>query len=157
MDEPLTLRPAGPDDRPFLFQVYAGARQQELERVDWSAAQKEAFLRQQFDAQDAFYRQNYPGADFQVILQAGQPAGRLYVHRRADEIRVMDIALLPGRRSRGLGARLLNAILDEGRRDGLPVTIHVERFNPALRLYERLGFRPVAGNDVYLLMEWSPS
>ena len=157
MDETLTLRPAIEDDRPFLYRVYASTRQGELERVGWSEIQKDAFLRQQFDAQDAFYRQNYPGAEFQVILHDGLPGGRLYVHRRASEIRVMDIALLPEHRGRGLGSRLMHAILDEGRRAGLPVTIHVERFNPAQRLYARLGFRPVAGNDVYLLMEWSPS
>ena len=91
------------------------------------------------------------------ILVAGELAGRLYVHRREREIRIMDIALLPEFRGRGIGTKLLNEILMEGERTGRPVTIHVESFNPARRLYERLGFTRVASNGVYLLLEWKPS
>lgn len=124
--------------------------------VNWSAEQKEAFLRSQFAAQDQFYRENYPGAVFQIILLDESQAGRLYMHRRADEIRIMDITLLPEFRGRGIGTQLLRQVLDEGRAENLPVTIHVERFNPALRWYERLGFRLAEDKGVYYFLKWSP-
>ena len=110
----------------------------------------------QFDAQRKFYESEYPGAEFQIILVAGEPAGRLYIHRRDQEIRIMDIALLPEFRGRGIGTMLLNEILAEGERAARPVTIHVESFNPAQRLYQRLGFVQVANNGVYHLLEWRP-
>ncbi len=40
-------------------------------------------------------------------------------------------------------------------RTGVPVRLHVETFNRALRLYERLGFRPIAESSIYLEMEWN--
>jgi len=154
--EPLELRPVTGADAEFLFQVYASTRAEELARVNWDAAQREHFLRGQFAAQSQHYTTQYPGAEFQVILAEGQTAGRLYVHRRTEEIRVMDIALLPTFRQRGLGTALLKELLAEGARTNRPVTIHVEIFNPARHWYERLGFQPVAENGVYLLMEWRP-
>ena len=156
MDETLALRPAAPDDEAFLFRVYASTRTEELAPVPWSAAQKEAFLMWQAATQHRYYVENYPGAEFQVILLGGQPIGRLYLHRRADEIRIMDIALLPEYRNRGYGTALFNQVMAEGQRTARRVTIHVEQFSPALRLYQRLGFAQVAEHGVYLLMEWRP-
>jgi len=143
-------------DEAFLFSVYASTRTDEMARVDWNAEQQEAFLRMQFRAQSQFYVENYPGAEFQVITLNDQPIGRLYVHRRADEIRIMDIALLPEFRGQGIGSTLLQNILERGKNLNLPVTIHVEQFNPAIRLYQRMGFQPKEDKGVYLLMEWSP-
>lgn len=151
-----TLRPIRDEDAALLFAIYASTRAEELAQVDWNEAQKENFLRMQFDAQRTFYEGEYPGAEFQVILVDGQPAGRLYVHRREREIRIMDIALLPGFRGGGVGTALLNDILAEGERTARPVTIHVESFNPAQRLYARLGFVKIASNGVYYLLEWKP-
>jgi ribosomal protein S18 acetylase RimI-like enzyme len=96
-------------------------------------------------------------AAFDVILVGGQPAGRLYLHRRDDEIRIMDIALLPEYCDRGIGTTLLHGLLSEAAAAGKPLRIHVERFNPALRLYERLGFRQIDDRGVYLFMEWRQS
>jgi len=145
-----------PADLSFLYRVYASTRAEELAMVDWDAAQKEAFLLQQFNAQHAWYTQNYPGALFHLVHLDEEPIGRLYLHSREKEIRVMDIALLPEYRGRGIGTALLADVLAEGRRGGKTVSIHVEIYNPALRLYSRLGFRPVADRGVYWLMEWSP-
>ena len=144
-------------DEAFLLSVYASTRTEEMALVDWETAQKETFLRMQFTSQDRYYRENYPGAEFQVILLDGQSVGRLCIHRRNDEIRIMDITLLPEFRKRGIGSALLNQIINEGEAAHLPVTIHVERFNPALRLYERLGFRLAEDKGVYYFMKWSPT
>jgi ribosomal protein S18 acetylase RimI-like enzyme len=145
----LTLRPAGPGDGEFLYRVYASTRSEELEPVPWDEAHKEAFLRAQFGAQDRWYREHYTRASFQVVLVDGEPAGRLYLYRSDDETRIVDIALLPAYRGKGIGSALLQDVLADGRR----VTAHVERVNPALRLYERLGFSLAEDKGVYLFLE----
>lgn len=152
----IACRPIYPDDESFLRQVYASTRLEELAPLGWSAVQQDMFLRQQFDAQHYHYQAHYDDASFQLILCDGNPAGRLYVARWPDEIRVIDIALLPEYRHRGIGGRLLRDLLNEAARDGKRVTIHVEKFNPALRLYQRLNFVPIADHGVYWFMQWSP-
>jgi ribosomal protein S18 acetylase RimI-like enzyme len=151
----VTLRPETADDRSFVYRIYAGTREEELAQVPWTPAQKDAFLQMQFDAQHRHYTERYTEATFRIILADGAPAGRLYVARWPDEIRIMDIGLLPEYRGRGIGSFLLGGLLDEARTAQKRVSIHVERFNPALRLYQRLGFREVADRGVYLLLEWS--
>jgi ribosomal protein S18 acetylase RimI-like enzyme len=140
----------------FLFGVYAGTREEELAVLDWDDQRKEDFLRFQFNAQHKYYQENYPGALFQVILKDGAPVGRLYLHRRADEIRIMDIAVLREHRRLGIGTHLLGEVLAEGRQTGKRVSIHVERNNPALELYNRLGFKMSADRGVYWFLEWKP-
>jgi GNAT superfamily N-acetyltransferase len=152
----ITLRPACADDEPFLFDVYASTRLEELAPLGWSAEQQAAFLTQQFNAQHQYYQANYTDADFQVILLDDQPVGRLYIARWPEEIRLIDIALLPEYRNAGVGSRLLADLLAEATAEGKPVRIHVEKFNPALRFYERLGFSRIDDRGVYWFMEWSP-
>ena len=152
----VALRPVRPRDDELLRRIYASVRADELAAVPWSPAEKEAFLRHQFDAQDAHYREHYAGASFDVIEVDGEPVGRLYVARWDDEIRIMDVAILPEHRGRGLGTRLLRDLLAEGASSRKRVSIHVEMNNPALRLYERLGFAPVAETGVYLRLEAKP-
>ncbi len=156
MNQMLALRPIADGDRDLLYRIYASTREDELAQVDWNATQKAAFLWMQFTAQHQYYQEHYAGAAFQVILADGQPAGRLYVARWPEEIRIVDIALLPAYRNAGIGTALLKDLLAEGAQTRKRVSIHVERFNPALRLYERLGFTQIADKGVYLLLEWSP-
>jgi len=155
-DAGVALRSVREADLPFLQTVYASTREDELAAVDWGDEQKQAFVAMQFDAQHRHYAEHYPGAEYLIIEQHGRPVGRLYVDRRPYEIRLMDIALLPEHRGRGLGSRLIAMLLDEARAAGHVVRIHVEQFNPALRLYERLGFRRIEERGVYWLMEWIP-
>ena len=110
----------------------------------------------QFDAQHRYYQEQFPTADFQIIERCGESIGRVYTHRRDDEIRLIDIALLPDHRGGGLGHSLLEALQDEGAESGLPLRIHVEKNNPAYRLYLRLGFRTIKDKGVYDLLEWQP-
>jgi ribosomal protein S18 acetylase RimI-like enzyme/SAM-dependent methyltransferase len=151
----LRLRPETPDDEAFSFHVFAGTRAEELTLTNWSDNQKEQFLRMQSNAQQRHYHATYPTASFDIILCDNVPAGRLYVNRGAETIGVIDIALLPEFRGRGIGTTLLREVLAEAT-PTRPVFIHVEKFNPARRLYDRLGFRPIGDDDVYVKMEWRP-
>lgn len=150
-----TLRPIEERDLPFLERLYASTRAEELAPVPWSAEQKEAFLHHQFDAQHRHYQQHFRDARFDVIERGGRPLGRLYVERQGREIRVIDIAVVPEERGHGLGTALLEGLLEEARLTGKTVTIHVEHMNRARRLYDRLGFRQIADEGVYLFLEWS--
>lgn len=152
----MEFRPATPEDRDFLLHLYGTTREEELAAVAWPPEEKAAFLRMQFEAQDHHYRTHYPGAEFQIMLHQGRPAGRLYVWRGEAEIRVMDIALLPELRSLGLGRAVMEELLREGARTGRAVRVHVEKFNPALRFYDRLGFRVAEDRGVYWFLEWLP-
>ena len=149
----MKLRPVVDTDRAFLVELYASTREDELAQVEWPDGAREAFVEQQFSAQDAHYRTNYPGATLDVIEVDGTPAGRLYVHRGPSDIRIMDIALAPGFRGRGIGTRLLRSLMDEAAANGRKLSIHVEQNNPGRSLYDRLGFRPAGEHGVYVLME----
>lgn len=147
------LRPIADTDREFLFRCYASTRALEMSIVDWSEVQKEQFLRMQFDAQTEHYARHYSGARFQIILVDEQLAGRLYVDCWPTEIRIVDITLLPQFRGQGIGSALLQDLIDESTVSGRPLSIHVEKFNPAQHLYQRLGFQPVGEVGVYDLMQ----
>ena len=153
----VTLRPVQAGDEPFLLRVYAGTRAEELAPVPWTAEQKAAFMAQQFAAQTVHYEQHYAGMNADVIMIDDVPAGRLLVDRRDDAILIVDISLVPEHRGRGAGSVLVREVLAEATAAAKRVVIHVERFNRALRLYERLGFRVVGEHGVYLRMEWEPA
>lgn len=155
-DAPVEFRPIAPGDMPFLMQLYGSTRADELALVDWADTQKQAFIAMQFEAQHAYYQQHYTQAYFELVLLQGDPIGRLYLNPSATDIRIVDIALLPEFRGRGLGTALLRSVLALGQRTGAAVSIHVEQFNPALRLYKRLGFGQVGEVGVYFLMRWTP-
>jgi GNAT superfamily N-acetyltransferase len=152
--EPVTLRSVCADDEAFLLQVYASTRLDELAHAAWDESQREAFLRLQFAAQQQHYQTHFPEGDHQLILLGDRPIGRLYVARNTDEVRILDIALLPEHRSSGVGSSIIKEILAEAAKAEKPVRIYVESFNPSLRLFERLGFSPVQDIGTHLLMEW---
>ncbi|MEK6302344.1 MAG: GNAT family N-acetyltransferase [Acidobacteriota bacterium] len=152
--KPVTLRSVCADDDAFLLEVYASTRLDELAATPWDESQREAFLRLQFAAQQQHYQSHYPEADHQLILLDGRKIGRVYVARRTDEVRILDIALLPEHRNSGIGTSMINAIQSEASKMGTPVRIYVESFNPSLRLFERLGFASVQDIGTHLLMEW---
>jgi ribosomal protein S18 acetylase RimI-like enzyme len=154
----IALRPVQSADEPFLYDVYASTRAEELALVDWSDEQKAAFVHQQFEAQARHYREHYRHATLAVILVDGEPAGRLYLDRGPSEIRVVDIAILPRFQGKGVGSTLLGEVQAEAAASGRTVTLHVERVNRAQQLYARLGFvRAEDAGPVYLLLRWTPT
>ena len=153
----MTLRPAADSDRPFMFRVYASVREPELAASGLPREQWDPFVEQQFAAQSRHY-ETYEDTSFEVVLVDGEPAGRLIVARWPEEVRVVDIALLPEYRGRGIGGGLMREVIEEAEERGVKTSIHVERFNPAQHLYTRLGFRLTAETGgVYLLLERPPA
>lgn len=148
----ITLRPITDDDQEFLYQLYASIRAAEKELVGWTNEQWDEFLRMQFYLQHTQYQQNYRHPSLDIIMEAGVPVGRFYVDRRADEYRLIDIAVLPEFRRRGIAGLLLKSLLREAEANGLPVSLHVERNNPILGYYQEVGFRIEEDKGIYLFM-----
>ena len=150
------LRPERDDDAPFLLALYSSTRADELAQTPWSQEQKAAFLAMQFAAQRQHYRTHTPDGVWLVLERAGEPIGRLYLEDRGERLHVVDISLAPAWRGRGLGGQLLERLIETAGRAGRSVGIFVEKFNPALRLYRRLGFVEIGDTGVYLEMEREP-
>jgi len=154
-DVGLTFRRIEDADLAFLARVYASTRMEELAGTPLTEEQKAAFLAEQFRLQHAHYQKYYPEADWLVTGLAGEDIGRLYIERWPSQHRIIDIAFLPERRGRGLGEALLRDLMDEAAAAGKDVSIHVEKLNPAMRLYRRLGFAIEEDKGVYDLMRWT--
>lgn len=151
------LREERGDDETFVAALYAETRRAELAPVPWSETQKSDFLRSQFALQRDYYRQHYDGAEFLVIVEAEAPIGRIYLRQGRDEIRLMEIALIQQRQCCGIGSRLIRALCQLAIDDDCELTLHVERDNPAVRLYERLGFSLREERGVNLFLGRAPT
>lgn len=153
----VSLRPVSDGDEEFLLSVYASTREQELSQVIWGEGQKEAFLRHQFGAQRSEYNARYPDAEYDVILLDGRPAGRLWIGRDEEQIRMLDIALLPEAQGQGVGTALVRRLAGEARATGKKLRHMVFVMNEgARRFYERQGFEVFEEVGAYLHMEWRP-
>ncbi len=152
----VTLSPVSAADGPFLYRTFASTRAAEMELTGWNEEQKESFLRMQYEAQKASYLLQLPDAEYWLVRRGDSAVGRLILNYTAPEIHVVDIAILPEFRAQGIGSVLMQAIMKEAAEAGKSVGLHVERFNPALHWYERLGFAVVNAGPIYLEMVWRP-
>ncbi len=155
--ESVTLRAVTPADQSFLLAVFTSTRTAELAALGWDSAQSQAFIQMQFNAQQQNYSARYPAAENNIILLGEQPIGRMLVERTQTAIELVDIALLPEHRGSGLGSFLICGLLDEARAARKSVRLSVYKLNPAVRLYERLGFSLIAEDAVYSEMKWVPA
>jgi ribosomal protein S18 acetylase RimI-like enzyme len=155
MSDPVQLssRPVSPQDEDFLWRVYASTREREVAAFGWPPAQQEAFLRMQYRARCQSYAAAFERAEHSVLLADGVPAGFMIVARGPSETRLVDIALLPEYRGRGLGGSAILGLIRETGAGSVPLRLSVQRGNPAIRLYQRLGFSIVSAGGVYIEME----
>ena len=148
----LALRSASEADRDFLQAVFFSVRAEEFINAGWSLAEIEPLLQEQFSIQDRYYRRHYPDACFDLVTLDGKPIGRLYHRWSADEVQIIDIALLPQHRGAGIGSRLMHALVASASRRDLSMRLYVEIDNPVRSLYRRLGFVSCEQNGIYDLM-----
>ncbi len=151
----LRLRPETADDEAFLYTVYASTREEELDAADWDEATRQAFLRMQFSAQRRGYRDMFPEGGFLIILCGNDRAGRMVVNRTLDEIRLVDIALLPAFQNQGIGARLVGDLITEAKETGRPLRVSVFKPSRAAVFYQRLGFVKSGEAGLYDHWEWT--
>ena len=155
-DYEITWRPERPEDQAFCFALYCSTRTEEVESWGWPPEMRQSFLALQFRAQGG-YRNQYPGADFEIILHQNKPVGRFVLNRAPEEFRLVDLALLPEYRNHGWGGFLLRRFQAEAGAAGKPLRLSVLKGNRAARLYERLGFRSAGGTEIYDELVWNAS
>ncbi|MBD2386865.1 GNAT family N-acetyltransferase [Cylindrospermum sp. FACHB-282] len=143
------------EDEPFIFQLYASRWVEHLENWGWNLEQQEKFLRFQFQAQQHSYQFKFPDREHRIVLKANQPIGNILIISNANYICLADIALLPCYRNQGIGTLLIRNLLTEAANSRKPVHLQVERLNPAIHLYERLGFLKTEDTGTHFIMEWS--
>ncbi len=152
----IALRPAAENDREFLLGLLADTLRELLETLGLDAEQTRNFIHLQFRGREADWNSQFPGAEDRIILlcENEEPVGRLMLDRTGQEIRLVDIALISRVRGRGIGTRLIRSLQEEAARSARPLRLSVQRENPALRLYQKLGFREVGRTEVNVEMEW---
>lgn len=154
--EGVTLRDNSPEDQAFLLELFTSSRERELENVNWSNEERQNFLAMQFRAQQTHYASRFPGREHKIVLLHDKPVGMLDVVKKNDEIRLLDIILCSENRNVGLGSQLIHEILQEAENTSLPTRLYVEKFNPALRLYQRMHFTVIEDTGVHYHMERLP-
>ena len=152
----VTLRALHSDDMAFVERLYVGSRALEMSHCGWSADQIAAFLTQQFTIQHAYYLAHYPDGEFLIVEHQGQPIGRLYLFWGQTSLNLIDINLLTEYQGQGIGSALIEDLLRMVDERGLGVDLHVEEYNPAMRLYARLGFHANGDSGVYKRMRRDP-
>jgi GNAT superfamily N-acetyltransferase len=150
----LTFRPITDDDRGFLALVYASTRKQELAATTKNDMETALLLLLEFRAQHAHFLKHYPQADMLVVTSGDDYIGRLYLERWPTQHGIIDLALLPEYRRHGAGEVILRDLMDEAAASGKALSIMVEKFNPAMRLCQRLGFVAAEDKGAYDLMRW---
>lgn len=164
MNEPLprpqpgavSLRPETPADEPFLRAVYASTREEELNLTGWDHATRENFLDLQFRAMCQGYRSMFPHGEFSIILLDGAPAGRMVLNRDERTLHLVDLAVLPSFRNRGLGTQLIERVLSEARATRRRVQLEVQKGGRPRGLYHRLGLRMFEETETFEFWEWTP-
>jgi ribosomal protein S18 acetylase RimI-like enzyme len=149
-----SFRRAASDDEPFLLEVYGSTRAEELDLTNWDQSQRDAFLRMQLSAQQSHYREVYPEGEHYIILVNGDALGRLYVAEIENEVRILDITILPQHRNTGIGKPIIGELMAEAAAVGKPLRIYVESYNASLGLFDRLGFVKTGESGYSYLMEW---
>ena len=152
----LTYRELVEEDLPFIAALYASTRTEELEPTGWPEAVKSAFLAQQHEAQHRHYQAHYPGAEWLIVERDGVAVGRIYLHERATEFRLIDIALLPANRRAGVGGAMIGDLIEWADSLGKSISLHVEPNNVIRPFYLRLGFESLGMAGAYEAMERRP-
>jgi GNAT superfamily N-acetyltransferase len=156
MDD-VTWRRGAADDEPLLFTLFESVKAGEFASLGLTAEQLRPLLEMQFRARQIGYAQTYPAATEMILcLEDGTPAGRYLVERQANCYRCIDIAVLPELRNRGIGTWALRQMQQVAALEQIVFRLSVSKNNPALKLYERLGFFKVSADELAYEMEWQP-
>jgi GNAT superfamily N-acetyltransferase len=152
----ISYRPFTDADLPLIERLYASTREAEVAQTGWPEDVQTRFIAQQFEAQHRHYQAHYHDMEWLIVERAGEPIGRLYLFEDEREFQIVDITIGPEARGEGIGAAIIQDLFAVAGPAGKRVSIHVEKNNPARRLYLRLGFVMVEDQGVYDLMAWSP-
>jgi len=150
----VTMRPERADDEAFRYRLFCDSRQPEFALLPRELYER--VMQHQFHAQTVSYRNEFSQARFDIIEHAGRPIGRIVIDRPGDMVHIVDQAIIPELRGRGIGTAVMRSLMDEAAARGLPVRLKVASSNdPSMRLYVRLGFVPIQSVPLYIELEWA--
>jgi GNAT superfamily N-acetyltransferase len=153
----VSLRRAAAEDESFMKELYFEWRRPEFALLPFPEPQIRDLLQMQYRAQITSYSASFPSSGYEIILLNGERAGRIWIARQADEIRLVDILIAPSRRNQGIGTVLMHRLQEEARNTGLPIRATVDRANPgSLRFHQRHGFQVSGEGPLDLSVEWNP-
>lgn len=152
----LRLRAALPGDDAFCRELYASTRD-DLRQLPMPTEMLAGLVAMQQRVHEEGRRRVYPDAEVLILEYGEQPAARVVLDAGGQDWRLVDLAVLPALRGRGLGAALLAALQRRAAGCGAGVKLSVLRTNgAALRLYERAGFVACGGDALQQQMIWTP-
>ncbi|MUT67225.1 GNAT family N-acetyltransferase [Paenibacillus sp. NEAU-GSW1] len=151
-------RLAVPEDEPLLYELYAETRRKEVGGWGFEANAAEAFLRMQYRARAMSYAAAFPNAEIRILCQDETPIGVLRADYGSEAVAIVDIALLPEYRAKGIGSEWIRQLQEEASERKLPLKLQVEHGNAqARKLYNRLGFAETSADEIRASMSWSPA
>jgi ribosomal protein S18 acetylase RimI-like enzyme len=134
------MRAERDDDAPFLTPLFADCS-------PIAGILPEAMMVQQAEMANHGFRSGYPNAMRRIALIAGEPAGRIIIDWGLGH--GVDIAVLQSARNSGLALAMLRSWLEVADSRGQACTLDVIANNPAMRIYQRLGFAPAIQTNEY--------
>jgi len=152
----ITFRIIHDSDVLFLKKIYADSRAWEFELTQWSDKDRDDFISRQFNLQDSYYKSTFIGAIHRIIQLDGIDIGRLIVNRHDDLMHIIDITISSLYQGRGIASDILKSLLNEAQGGKVPVQLSVEKGNPAINLYLRLGFQKTDISGHHITMKWKP-
>jgi ribosomal protein S18 acetylase RimI-like enzyme len=145
------LVPAGPEDSPWIEALQRGILAEALAGIP--EPQLGPLLELQLRSQDQQYRRDWPGASSFLIMAGANRVGRILLHEGAQRDHLVDISILHEFRNAGIGTQALQLLISRAESRSNDLCLRVAASNPALALYQRLGFEIVADAGVYLEMK----
>jgi GNAT superfamily N-acetyltransferase len=153
LPEGLALRPECPEDHPFLESLYQSVRS-DLQLLGGDSELVRNLTKLQFEAQRRCYQQMFTDASYLVIEEHSRRIGRAILDQSRG-IHVVDLALIPEVRGRGIGTRLLKALQRTADKLDVPLSLSVAMDNHGARcFYLRLGFQEEQNDGIYIGLIW---
>jgi ribosomal protein S18 acetylase RimI-like enzyme len=151
-------RPSTPADDALLFELYSRSRADEFALMPLPPEQLQFLARMQFDSQHSSYRMMYPGTAPEIVLKDSAPAGIFWIAVLENEIRIVDIAIVPECRRMGIATALYEGAMSLARQSRKPVRASVVRFNSrSVEFHRKLGFVFTEDDEIYWGVEWTAS
>lgn len=144
------------NDSEFFMKLFAEIKSSELQLNTWPEPIRTQMINMQFNAYESYMNVEFPDNKDYLILYQSAKAGRLQLNTDEMGIRIINISLSPPYRNKGIGAKIINDLTLEANQKNKPIFLDVDKINPALNLYSRLGFKIVLENEIKFTMAYTP-
>ena len=150
----VSLRSETDADERFVRHVVTDIVAKQLGAGAWPAEMRAQLLALQYAARRQSIHAAFPEGESRIIEVDGDGAGWVFIAELEQEIRLVEIMILEAHRHKGIGSTVIRQVIEGAAANGKPVRLTVANMNQgAGRLYERLGFRRVGGDEVQHVME----